>query len=362
MEPGDERFLEAEETEAECVDGEGTRDAGGGESVEGAAFVDDAGCFGGEDEEASRGGKHHEHEGVDGGSEGGARGGEVVFGEVAREGGEKDGAECDADDAEWEVHETFGISDDGGGPGAGPLREDLVEHVVDLDGAGAECGDAEVAPDEARFFVAPTEEGEAGRDAHAVHTNEHEHHLDGAREEDGPCGVDDACAGGERWEEAEGRERGNPEDVEESWHEARRFEASERIEDAHTKGRATDEEHVRKQDLDECDHQFGAGAERGKMCEEAKAEAGEDGDGGKRGKNGGHHGTCEAGSFGDADGFNFAAEDGDKCRGQCAFAEELAHHVRDGKGEGKGRLFNARTNQAGLEHFAHKAKDAACGS
>ena len=280
---------------------------------------------------------------------------------MAREGGQEDGAECDADDAKREVHEAFGVTDDGGGPGAGPLGEDLVEHVVDLDGAGAECGDAEVAPDEACFFVVPTEEGEAGRDAHSVHTNEHEHHLDGACEEDGPGGVDDARASGKGREEAESRERGNPEDIEEGGHEARRLEASERIEDAHTEGRAANEEHVRKQDLDERDDQFGAWTERGKMGEEAEAKAGENGDGGERGKDGGHHGACETRGFCDADGFNFAAEDGDKCRGECAFAEEFAHHVRDGKGEGKGGLFNARTNQAGLEHFAHEAKDAARG-
>ena len=280
---------------------------------------------------------------------------------MAREGGEEDGAECDADDAKREVHEAFGITDDGGGPGAGPLSEDLVEHVVDLDGASTECGNAEVAPDEACFFVVPAEESEAWRDAHLVHTNEHEHHLDGTREEDGPGGVNDACAGGEGWEEAEGRERGNPEDVEEGGHETCRFEASERIENAHTEGRAADEEHVWEQDLDERDHQFGTGTERGKMCEEAKTEAGEDGEGSERGKNGGHHGTCEAGGFGDSDGFNFAAEDGDKCRGECTFTEELAHHIGDGEGEGKGRLFDARTNQARLEHFAHEAKDAARG-
>ena len=54
-----------------------------------------------------------------------------------------------------------------------------------------------------------------------------------------------------------------------------------------------------------------------------------------------------------------ALEDWDEGRRKSPLAKELAGHVGDGEGEGKGRLLDACADKARLKHLANEPEDAA---
>ena len=72
-----------------------------------------------------------------------------------------------------------------------------------------------------------------------------------------------------------------------------------------------------------------------------------------------HHGPRELGRPLKRIGLYLALEDWDEGRRKSAFPKQLAGHVGDGEGEGKGRLLDACADETRLKHLANEPEDAA---
>ena len=361
MEPRHENFLEAEKREPGGIHCKRAGDPHSSRRVELAAFVDDARHLARKHCQSDGGRYHDKEKRGERRRQGVARAVHIALGEKARESRQQDGAERDADDSEGKIHESLGVADHAGGPGRGQLGEKLVQHVIDLHGAGAQRGDAKIAPHQTNLFVQPSAKTEPRRDAGLAHAREHERELGEAAGEN--RGGDKADAHGDRQagERRESEERADPKQVQKRRHETRRLEPAERVQYPHAERGAAYREHVRRENRHERERE--SRALRKLQTVRERLSPGKSADYQNRGraereKHGRHDGSGELRGFFDACRLDLAAENRHERRGKRPLAEELSRHVRQRERERERALGDAGPDKPRLEHLAHEPEHA----